>query len=92
MGYGDFFSDTWKAFTDHPIIPLKKYSNKKVFCTLCGLVCGSDVVSYSNLIVKLYLKVQNIIVAKVSVSHVHTTIQWPVLTLAVTYRLNNVNK
>lgn len=29
-GYGDFFADTWKAFTDYPIINLKEYENKKV--------------------------------------------------------------
>ena len=29
-GYGDFFSDTWKAFTRYPIIRLNEYDNKKV--------------------------------------------------------------
>ncbi|XP_055958443.1 EGF domain-specific O-linked N-acetylglucosamine transferase isoform X2 [Patella vulgata] len=30
MYYGDFFHDTWKAFTDNPIIHLKDYDGKKV--------------------------------------------------------------
>lgn len=30
MGYGDYFSDTWKAFTDHPIIRLSDFASKKV--------------------------------------------------------------
>ncbi|KAI0240491.1 EGF domain-specific O-linked N-acetylglucosamine transferase [Lamellibrachia satsuma] len=29
-GYGDFFSATWKAFTDHSIVHLKEYDGKKV--------------------------------------------------------------
>lgn len=30
MSYGDFFHDTWKAFTDHPIIHLNSFDGKKV--------------------------------------------------------------
>eukprot|EP00794_Sanderia_malayensis_P012818 gene12818-14131_t len=30
FGYSDFFEDTWKAFTDHRIIRLNEYENKKV--------------------------------------------------------------
>ncbi|KAK3769696.1 hypothetical protein RRG08_004947 [Elysia crispata] len=30
LPYGDFFSVTWKAFTDHPIIPLSDLDGKKV--------------------------------------------------------------
>ncbi|KAI8511526.1 hypothetical protein Bbelb_106260 [Branchiostoma belcheri] len=30
LGYGDFFSDTWRAFSDYPIIHLKEYDGKKV--------------------------------------------------------------
>lgn len=30
MSYGDFFHDTWKAFTDHPIIYLNTWDHKKV--------------------------------------------------------------
>jgi len=30
MGYGDLFADTWKAFTDYPIIHLKNFDTKKV--------------------------------------------------------------
>lgn len=29
-GYGDLFSDTWKAFTDYDVIHLKTYDSKKV--------------------------------------------------------------
>jgi len=29
--YNDLFTDTWKAFTDHPVIPLRNYDNKTVF-------------------------------------------------------------
>ncbi|XP_045146057.1 EGF domain-specific O-linked N-acetylglucosamine transferase [Echinops telfairi] len=29
-GYGDLFSDTWKAFTDHDVIHLKTYDSKRV--------------------------------------------------------------
>nr|XP_042130520.1 EGF domain-specific O-linked N-acetylglucosamine transferase [Peromyscus maniculatus bairdii] len=29
-GYGDLFSDTWKAFTDYDVIHLKAYDSKKV--------------------------------------------------------------
>lgn len=29
-GYGDLFSDTWKAFTDHDVIHLKAYDSKRV--------------------------------------------------------------
>ncbi|BFZ10952.1 hypothetical protein BsWGS_13992 [Bradybaena similaris] len=28
--YGDFFSQTWKAFTDHPVIPLRDLDGKKI--------------------------------------------------------------
>ncbi|XP_071081887.1 EGF domain-specific O-linked N-acetylglucosamine transferase-like [Haliotis cracherodii] len=28
--YGDFFSATWKVFSDHPIIPLQQYDGKRV--------------------------------------------------------------
>ena len=34
MGYGDIFADTWKAFTDHSVIPLRNYDKKKVFYQL----------------------------------------------------------
>lgn len=30
LSYRDFFSDTWKAFTKHPIIRLKDYAGKRV--------------------------------------------------------------
>ncbi|XP_078596851.1 EGF domain-specific O-linked N-acetylglucosamine transferase-like [Branchiostoma floridae x Branchiostoma japonicum] len=30
LGYGDIFSDTWKAFSDYPIIHLKEYDGKKL--------------------------------------------------------------
>eukprot|EP00112_Aurelia_sp_Birch-Aquarium-sp1_P024077 Seg745.5 transcript_id=Seg745.5/GoldUCD/mRNA.D3Y31 product="EGF domain-specific O-linked N-acetylglucosamine transferase" protein_id=Seg745.5/GoldUCD/D3Y31 len=30
MGYRDFFEDTWKAFTDYPIIRLDSYDKQKV--------------------------------------------------------------
>lgn len=30
MGYTDLFSETWKAFTDYPIIRLHEYDNKRV--------------------------------------------------------------
>jgi len=30
LPYRDFFSDTWKAFTRHPIIHLKEYAGKRV--------------------------------------------------------------
>ncbi|ELU12341.1 hypothetical protein CAPTEDRAFT_168806 [Capitella teleta] len=36
MHYGDFFHVTWKAFSDHEIVPLKEYDGKKV--------CFKDVV------------------------------------------------
>ena len=45
LGYGDIFTDTWKAFTDHPIIPLRNYANKRVcyrqcyFYIVCVFVC-----------------------------------------------------
>ena len=29
-GYGDLFSATWKAFTDHPVVHLNVYDGKKV--------------------------------------------------------------
>ena len=29
-GYGDLFSDTWKAFTDYDVIHLKTYDSKRV--------------------------------------------------------------
>lgn len=32
-GYGDLFSDTWKAFTDYDVIHLKTYDSKKVLET-----------------------------------------------------------
>lgn len=32
-GYGDLFSDTWKAFTDYDVIHLKTYDSKKVLKT-----------------------------------------------------------
>ncbi|CAH1785030.1 unnamed protein product [Owenia fusiformis] len=35
-GYGDFFSDTWKAFTDYPVIHLKDFDGKKV-CFKSGM-------------------------------------------------------
>ena len=30
MGYTDLFSETWKAFTDYPIIRLHEYDKKRV--------------------------------------------------------------
>ena len=33
-GYGDLFSDTWKAFTDYDVIHLKTYDSKRVLETL----------------------------------------------------------
>ena len=30
MNYGDFFSDTWKAFSHHPVIHLNEYRGKTV--------------------------------------------------------------
>ncbi|XP_077869398.1 EGF domain-specific O-linked N-acetylglucosamine transferase-like [Saccoglossus kowalevskii] len=30
LSYGDFFSATWQAFSDYPIIPIKRWDGKKV--------------------------------------------------------------
>ncbi|XP_070559527.1 EGF domain-specific O-linked N-acetylglucosamine transferase-like isoform X3 [Ptychodera flava] len=30
LSYGDFFKTTWRAFSDHPIIPLREWDGKKV--------------------------------------------------------------
>lgn len=37
LGYGDIFTDTWKAFTDHHVIPLKDYADRKVSILLLSL-------------------------------------------------------
>lgn len=38
MGYSDLFSETWKAFTDYPIIRLHEYDKKRVSLVLLYVI------------------------------------------------------
>lgn len=47
MEYTDLFVDTWKAFTDYPVVHLKSYADKKVFyCQCLQSVCAQAAVLY----------------------------------------------
>jgi tRNA U34 5-methylaminomethyl-2-thiouridine-forming methyltransferase MnmC len=67
MGYMDLFAETWKAFTDYPIIRLHKYDKKTVSLVLVKL---SVKFGLNFVILRLAFSDQNSICNTVSIYYV----------------------